>query len=32
MVKLLVSIAFVVIAVAYAIYWARGGGNILLGL
>jgi hypothetical protein len=32
MVKILVSAAFIIIAVAYAVYWARGGGNILLGL
>jgi hypothetical protein len=32
MVKVLVSIAMLIVALAYAVYWARGGGNILLGL
>jgi hypothetical protein len=32
MVKILVNTAFVVITIAYALYWRRGGGNVLLGL
>jgi hypothetical protein len=32
MAKILVFAAFVVIALAYAVYWARGGGNLFLGM
>jgi hypothetical protein len=32
MVKILVSVAFIVIALAYGLYWRATGGNLFLGL
>jgi hypothetical protein len=32
MAKLLVSIAMLIVAIAYALYWRAMGGNVFLGL